>query len=55
MYRTLMRPSNALCDIMGLTDEHERGMVRMFVNMLALTIVGVIVLTLFIGAPVGTR
>ena len=29
----LMLPSNLVCDHLGLTDEHERGMMRMFVNM----------------------
>ena len=32
MFRLLMRPSNAVCDALGLVDEHERGMVRMLVN-----------------------
>lgn len=38
MYRLLMRPSNAVCDIMGIRNENERGMVRMLVNMLLLTV-----------------
>ena len=29
----LMLPSNLVCDHLGLTDQHERGMMRMFVNM----------------------
>lgn len=29
----LLRPSNLVCDYLGLTDQHERGMMRMFVNM----------------------
>ena len=29
----LMRPSNLVCDLLGLGDQHERGMMRMFVNM----------------------
>jgi hypothetical protein len=29
----LLRPSNLVCDHLGLTDQHERGMMRMFVNM----------------------
>jgi len=32
MFRLLMWPSNALCDKLKITDEHERGMVRMLVN-----------------------
>ena len=38
MLRLLMRPSNAVCDAMHITDEHERGMIRMLVNMLLLTV-----------------
>ena len=34
MFRLLMLPSNAVCDRLKITDEHERGMVRMLVNML---------------------
>ena len=29
----LLWPSNLVCDRLGLTDQHERGMMRMFVNM----------------------
>ena len=29
----LLRPSNLVCDRLGITDQHERGMMRMFVNM----------------------
>ena len=29
----LMLPSNLVCDHLRLTDPHERGMMRMFVNM----------------------
>lgn len=29
----VMLPSNRVCDRLGLTDQHERGMMRMFVNM----------------------
>jgi len=38
MYKLLMRPSNAVCDAMHITDENERGMIRMLVNMLLLTV-----------------
>jgi hypothetical protein len=34
MLRILMLPANAICDRVGLTNEHERGMMRMLVNML---------------------
>jgi len=44
--QVLMAPANLVCDRLGLTDEHERGMMRMFVNMTictALAVVGVYV------------
>jgi hypothetical protein len=44
MLEFLMAPSNAVCDRLGLTDEHERGMLRMLVNMLIVTAVAVAVL-----------
>lgn len=34
MFKLLMGPSNAVCDRLGMTDEHERGMMRMLVNMI---------------------
>jgi hypothetical protein len=34
MLTWLMRPANAVCDHLKMTDEHERGMVRMLVNMM---------------------
>lgn len=42
MLRFLMRPSNAVCDAMHITDEHERGMIRMLVNMMLLTLIAVL-------------
>lgn len=33
----LMAPANMVCDRVGLKNEHERGMMRMFVNMLICT------------------
>ena len=42
MLRFLMRPANAVCDAMRITDEHERGMVRMLVNMLLLSLIAVV-------------
>jgi hypothetical protein len=39
MLRWLMRPSNAVCDAIGISDEAERGVVRMLVNMLLLSLV----------------
>ena len=38
MLQLLMRPSNAVCDAMGIKDENERGMVRMLVNMLIVSV-----------------
>ena len=49
MLRLLMRPSNAVCDAMHITDEHERGMVRMLVNMLLLTAISVLAFVVVIG------
>lgn len=40
MLSLLMRPANAVCDRLNLTDEHERGMVRMLVNMMLTGTVG---------------
>ncbi len=50
MYRLLMRPSNAVCDAMHITDENERGMIRMLVNMLLLTMIAVIGFVLVLGS-----
>lgn len=43
LFHLLMRPANMVCDAFGLTDEHERGMVRMLVNMMLLSFAGVAV------------
>lgn len=32
MLHFLMLPANAVCDRVGLINEHERGMMRMLVN-----------------------
>lgn len=50
MYRLLMRPSNAVCDAMRITDESERGMVRMLVNMLLLTLIFVLGFVVVLGS-----
>lgn len=50
MYRLLMRPSNAVCDAMRITDEGERGMVRMLVNMMLLSLIGVAGFIMMMGA-----
>jgi len=49
MYRLLMGPSNAVCDVMRITDEGERGMIRMLVNMMLLTAISVIGFVAMIG------
>lgn len=43
MLQFLMAPSNAVCDRLGLTDEHERGMMRMLVNIMIVTAIAVVV------------
>ena len=50
MLRLLMRPSNAVCDAMHITDEHERAMVRMLVNMLLLTALAVLGFVMLLGS-----
>jgi hypothetical protein len=47
MLTLLMRPADAVCDLLHMTDEHERGMVRMLVNMMVTGTVGIS--ALFIG------
>lgn len=39
MLRLLMAPSNRVCDAFGLSDEHERGLVRQLVNALLLALI----------------
>lgn len=46
MFRLLMLPSNLVCDRLRITDEHERGMVRMLVNTLIWITALITVLTL---------
>lgn len=41
MLQMLMQPSNAVCDRLGLTNEHERGMMRMAVNMALCTAIAI--------------
>lgn len=40
LYRLLMAPSNAICDLFRVEGEHERGMIRMLVNTLIWTTIG---------------
>ena len=42
LVQRLFQPSNLVCDRLGITDEHERGMMRMFVNMCLLSAVCVV-------------
>lgn len=46
MFRLLMLPSNTVCDVLKLKDDHERGMVRMLVNTVLWTTILITVLTL---------
>ena len=50
MLRLLMRPSNAVCDAMGIKNENERGMVRMLVNMMLLTLLFVFLFVAAVGS-----
>lgn len=46
LYATLMYPSNRLCDALHVSGEAERGVVRMLVNTLFCTTLGVVVVWL---------
>jgi hypothetical protein len=43
MFEFLMVPSNAVCNRLGLTDAHERGMMRMLINMMIITAIASVV------------
>jgi len=45
LLRYLMWPANAVCDALNMTDEAERGLVRMLVNSLLWMTVGIVVLS----------
>ena len=47
LFQRLMLPANKVCDRIGLTNEHDRGMMRMLVNMLLCS--GLAVLAVFVG------
>jgi hypothetical protein len=47
MLTLLMRPANSVCDRLRVDDEHERGMIRMLVNMMLIATVGAV--ALFVG------
>ena len=49
MLRLIMWPANAVCDAIRVDDENERGMVRMLVNMMLLTVVSVIAFAVLFG------
>ena len=42
LFQIVMWPSNFACDLLHLEDEHERGMLRMLVNTLLWTSIGVL-------------
>ncbi len=46
LFELLMLPANNICDRLQLTDENERGVVRMLVNALFWTTGGVFVVWL---------
>lgn len=43
VFDLLMLPANRVCDAFNVTDEHERGMIRMLVNTLLWTTVVAVV------------
>lgn len=43
MFELMMVPSNALCDVLHVAGEAERGVVRMLINTLFWTTLGVLV------------
>lgn len=43
LYATLMYPSNVVCNALHISGEAERGVVRMLVNALFWTALGVLV------------
>ena len=49
MFQLMMYPSNAVCDMLGVAGEPERGVVRMLVNTLFWTTLGVLVVWLVAG------
>lgn len=49
MFDMLMYPSNVICDMLGVSGEPERGVVRMLVNTLFWTTLGVLVVWLAAG------
>ena len=49
MLRLIMWPANAVCDAIHVEDENERGVVRMLVNMMLLTLMSVIAFVILFG------
>ena len=47
IFQALAYPANFVCDRLGLTDENERSVVRMLINALIWTPIGVIAVVLF--------
>ena len=52
MLQLLMRPANAVCDLLNMSDENERGMVRMLVNMMLLTLLCVFAAVVAFGSVI---
>jgi hypothetical protein len=50
MLRLLMGPANAVCDLMHISDADERGMIRMLVNMLLLSLIAIFGFVVAIGS-----
>jgi len=46
IFRLIAGPSNFACDLLGVSDENERAVVRMLVNALLWTTLGVIAVVL---------
>jgi hypothetical protein len=41
--RWLNAPANAMCEVLNVEDEHERGMIRMLVNSLIWITIGAVI------------
>ena len=39
LLKILMSPADGVCDRLGIANEHERGMMRMLVNMCLCTVI----------------
>lgn len=43
LFKRLMMPANIVCDRLGIRNEHERGMMRMLVNMMICSALAVVI------------